>query len=253
MRWSECSVSPFGGTATRSPLWDKGCATPAQRSTPPRRCARRLPLGGASRAHRAAARRAEGERHHPGARRLRHRLRLALIPAALPGRHRQDRPQLHRRDRLRNRRPRTAEGDHRPRQRTRAQPRRRGHPDTRTTRKSSEASAATAPRASTSATPPPRRSASSPTIIGRRHSPARVKSPGNGRPRAAYRLTADRCRACRCKNRFRTSQSTPTLPTSRFSCATCSTRSCCRCATTAAASNLTTAVAAAQLTSASTR
>ena len=86
------------------------------------------------RAHAAASGRAEDERDHARARRLRHRLRVALVPAALPGRHREDRPQLHRDDRIDDRRPRVAARDRRPRKRARPAAGRRGHPDARPAR-----------------------------------------------------------------------------------------------------------------------
>src|SRR5581483_6903800 len=67
--------------------------------------------------------------HHHRPRRLRNRLRLPVLSAAFPGRHRQDRSQLRRQDRVRERRSHAPEGNRRPRRRTRTEPRRRGDRD----------------------------------------------------------------------------------------------------------------------------
>ena len=84
--------------------------------------------------HGSTPRRAEAERHLARARRFRHRLRIAFLSAALPGRHREDRPQLHRHDRDRQGGSGAVEGNRRSRQRARAQSGCGGNPDSRAAR-----------------------------------------------------------------------------------------------------------------------
>src|SRR5262249_44106557 len=79
------------------------------------------------RAGRAAPRRAQGTRRQARARRLRNGLRVARVPAAIAGRHREDRPELHGEDRLGRGRPRAPARHRRSRQGARPAARSRGH------------------------------------------------------------------------------------------------------------------------------
>ena len=122
---------------------------------------RPLRLVALPRAHRehADAPHQHGDRHDAGApraghpaqhRRLRHRLLVARVPAAVPGRVAEDRPHLRRRDRHRRRRHEHRPRRRRPRPHARAGRRRRGRRDRRPARRAPRPSAATSRRATSS-------------------------------------------------------------------------------------------------------
>ena len=97
----------------------------------------------------ADAARPQGARAAARARRLRHRLLVARLPAALPDRRAQDRPPLHRRDGHEHRGPDDRRGDHQDGRGPADRRRRRGRRDDRAGARASSASAASTRRAST--------------------------------------------------------------------------------------------------------